>query len=96
MAVTPPVLGCATKGRLQDRLTGKILVEIVGDGDVSKTKGPLECGPLNSIFASLSIHHQNVTADEPELMALAEDLRFLKDPAKGEHRLESGYVLVVD
>jgi hypothetical protein len=29
-------------------------------------------------------------------MALAEDLRFIKNPAKGEHELESGYVLVVD
>ena len=38
----------------------------------------------------------NVTDDKPELMALAEDLRFVKDPAKGEHTLESGYVLVVD
>ena len=39
---------------------------------------------------------QRVTDDKPELMALAEDLRFVKDPAKGEHTLESGYVLVVE
>ena len=39
---------------------------------------------------------ERVTDDEPELMALAEDLRFVKDPAKGEHELESGYVLVVE
>jgi hypothetical protein len=49
-----------------------------------------------SVDAALEQVVERVTADEPELMALAEDLRFLKDPAKGEHRLESGYVLVVD
>ena len=49
-----------------------------------------------SVDGALEQVVERVTADEPELMALAEDLRFLKDPAEGEHRLESGYVLVVD
>ena len=49
-----------------------------------------------SVDAALEQVVERVTKDEPELMALAEDLRFVKDPAKGEHKLESGYVLVVD
>lgn len=49
-----------------------------------------------SIDAALHQVVERVTDDQPELMALAEDLRFIKDPAKGEHKLESGYVLVVE
>jgi len=49
-----------------------------------------------NVDAALEQVVERVTNDEPELMALAEDLRFIKDPAKGEHGLESGYVLVVD
>jgi hypothetical protein len=49
-----------------------------------------------SVDAALEQVVERVTNDEPELMALAEDLRFIKDPAKGEHKLESGYVLVVE
>ena len=49
-----------------------------------------------NVDAALEQVVERVTEDEPELMALAEDLRFLKDPPPGEHKLESGYVLVVD
>jgi len=49
-----------------------------------------------SIDAALEQVVERVTDDEPGLMALAEDLRFIKAPAKGEHKLESGYVMVVD
>ena len=37
-----------------------------------------------------------VVTDEPELMSLAEDLRFIKDPRPGEQELSSGFILVVD
>ena len=50
----------------------------------------------DNIDAALEQVVQRVTDDEPELMALAEDLRFIKDPSPGEHKLESGYVLVVE
>jgi hypothetical protein len=49
-----------------------------------------------NVDAALEQVVERVTENEPELMALAEDLRFIKDPAKGEHGLESGYVLVED
>jgi hypothetical protein len=49
-----------------------------------------------TVDAALKQVVERVTDDEPELMALAEDLRFLKDPATGEHKLLSGYLLVVD
>ena len=49
-----------------------------------------------NVDAALEQVVERVTEDEPELMALAEDLSFLKDPPPGEHKLESGYVLVVD
>ena len=37
-----------------------------------------------------------VVTDEPELMSLAEDLRFIKNPPPGEQELQSGFILVVD
>ena len=49
-----------------------------------------------TVDAALDQVVERVTNDKPELMALAEDLRFVKDPARGEHTLESGYVLVVE
>jgi len=49
-----------------------------------------------SVDAALKQVIDRVTDDEPALMSLAEDLRFVKDPAKGEHRLESGYLMVVE
>ena len=48
-----------------------------------------------NVDAALDQVVERVTNDEPGLMALAEDLRFVKDPRPGEHKLESGYVLVV-
>ena len=48
-----------------------------------------------NVDAALDKVVERVTNDEPGLMALAEDLRFVKDPGPGEHKLESGYVLVV-
>jgi hypothetical protein len=58
-----------------------------------------ESGPrvtAENVDAALEQVVERVTGDEPELMALAEDLRFIKDPTPGEHKLESGYVLVVE
>ena len=49
-----------------------------------------------NVDAALEQVVDRVTDDEPGLMALAEDLRFIKDPSPGEHELESGYVMVVD
>ena len=48
-----------------------------------------------NVDAALDQVVERVTNDELGLMALAEDLRFVKDPSPGEHKLESGYVLVV-
>ena len=50
----------------------------------------------DNIDAALEQVVKRVTDDEPGLMALAEDLRFIKDPSSGKHKLESGYVLVVE
>ena len=49
-----------------------------------------------SVDAALEQVVERVTEDEPGLMALAEDLRFIRDPSPGRHELESGYVMVVD
>ena len=49
-----------------------------------------------SVDAALEQVVKRVTDDEPWLMALAEDLRFVKDPSPGEHMLESGFVMVVE
>jgi hypothetical protein len=49
-----------------------------------------------NVDAALEQVVERVTSNEPELMALAEDLRFIKDPAPGEYKLESGFILLAD
>ena len=49
-----------------------------------------------NVDAALEQVVERVTEEEPGLMALAEDLRFVKDPSPGRHELESGFVMVVD
>ena len=71
-----------------------IILYKAGHRDESSRGEPIVTA--NNIDAALEQVVERVTDEEPELMALAEDLRFIKDPAPGEHTLESGYILVVD